>query len=79
MDVYAIDSATGALSSAPVQRQAAGTGPDSITFDSTGKFMYVANDGFNNISAFSFDGPALQPLGVFSTGQGPISVAVVKP
>ena len=79
VDVYAIDSATGALSSAPVQRQAAGTGPTSITFDSTGKFMYVANGVTNNISAFSFDGSTLQSLGVFTAGQEPISIAVVKP
>lgn len=79
VDVYAIDAATGALSSVPVQRQATGSSPTSITFDSTGKFTYVANGASNNISAFSFDGSTLQSLGVFPAGQGPISVVVVKP
>jgi DNA-binding beta-propeller fold protein YncE len=79
VDVYAIDAASGALSSAPVQQQAVGASPNAIAFDSTGKFMYVANSGSNNISAFSFNGTALQPIGTFPAGQAPVSVAVVKP
>src|SRR5207248_1745893 len=35
--------------------------------------------GSNNISAYRFSNGSLQPLGTYPAGQGPVSIAVVKP
>lgn len=63
--VYAIDPLTGALAPVSCGAQSsscdasghflAGTTPTSIVVDPTGKYVYVANKGSNNISAFSID------------------------
>jgi len=77
VEVYAINQATGTLT--PVQQIAAGNHPSSITFDASSQFVYVTNWGSNNLSAYRFSHGSLQPIGVYSTGQAPESVTIVKP
>lgn len=56
----------------------AGTNPYSVTVDPSGKFVYVANYGSNDISAYII-GPdgALADMGLFTAGTGPVSVTTV--
>ena len=72
---------TGALTEVVGSPFAAGINPYSVAVDPTGRFAYVANDGSNNVSAFTIDGVtgALAEIAgsPFSTrGAFPESVAV---
>jgi WD40 repeat protein len=91
VDVFKIDPATGNLGNAATQT-AAGTGPNVLTFDTSGKFVYVANgtcfmlrgvqcadDGSNGIQAFSWSGGTLKPIGSYRTGKNPVALAVWRP
>jgi 6-phosphogluconolactonase (cycloisomerase 2 family) len=59
----------------------AGTTPFSISIDPSGKYVYVANFGSNNVSAYSIDNTgALTALAgsPFSSGLGPVSVTTAQ-
>ena len=56
---------------------AAGTAPNCVRLDPSGKFLYVVNQGSANVSAYSVN-PAtgiLTQIGTFGTGNGPYSIA----
>jgi DNA-binding beta-propeller fold protein YncE len=56
---------------------AAGTAPNCVRVDPSGKFLYVVNEGSANVSAYSVN-PAtgiLTQIGTFGTGNGPYSIA----
>jgi 6-phosphogluconolactonase len=89
---FAVNSGTGALT--PVGGRAAanfpaGTAPSGLTIDPSGKYLFVANSGSNNVSAFVICTSALPGCGAttngalvavpgspFSAGLGPVSLAV---
>jgi len=52
VSMYSIDAGTGVLTS--LGKIAAGTDPVSVTVDSSGRFLYVANQ-INNISRYTID------------------------
>jgi 6-phosphogluconolactonase len=59
----------------------AGDEPVSITVDPTGKFVYVANYGSNNVSAYTINPAtgALTIIGDFDAkGTAPTSIVIVK-
>jgi 6-phosphogluconolactonase (cycloisomerase 2 family) len=61
--VYGIDTATGALSAAAGSPFVAGTAPSVVSVDPTGRFVYVVNNGSNNVSEFKLESTgALTPL-----------------
>src|SRR4029077_8532408 len=71
---------SGALTSIAGSRIAAGTAPSAIGADPSGKFIYVANVGSNNVSAYSVNpasGVLTAVLGSpFSTGVGPTGITI---
>ncbi|HKC44301.1 MAG TPA: beta-propeller fold lactonase family protein [Burkholderiales bacterium] len=82
VSAYTIDATTGALTAidaipgtVAIDNFAAGTGPQSVTVDPSGKFAYVANNASNNISAYAIDASsgALTALtnSPFAAGTGP--------
>ncbi len=81
---YTIDAATGVLSEVAGSPFAAGTSPESISVDPSGKFIYVANFGSaiasGNVSAYTIDastGALSEVAGSpFAAGTQPVSVAV---
>jgi YVTN family beta-propeller protein len=76
VSMYTIDSTTGALTS--TGRIAAGSVPDSVAVDPTGKFAYVTNFGSNDVSMYTINATtgALASMGTIAAGTGPVSVAV---
>ena len=60
-----------------------GTTPVSVAFDITGKFLYVVNQGSNNVSGYAFDPTTglLTPLAgsPYTVGQAPNSLAIAQP
>ena len=78
ISVYGIDATTGALTlaSAPI---AAESFPESVTTNRAGTFLYVANGGSNNVSAYaiSTSGALTAVAGSpYGTGRGALSVLV---
>ena len=90
---FAVTAGTGALTrvgGSPVAATfPAGTAPSGLTIDTGGKYLYVANSGSNNVSAFVICASALPGCGSttngslvpvtgspFSAGLGPVSLAV---
>jgi 6-phosphogluconolactonase (cycloisomerase 2 family) len=75
-----INASNGALALASGSPFVAATGPISVAFDASGQFLYVANLGTNNISAFSVDsttGATTQLTGSpFTGGTGPLYATV---
>ena len=55
MSAYAIDATTGALTAVPGSPFVAGTEPFAIAVDPKGKFVYVVNYRYGNVSAFAID------------------------
>ena len=55
VSAYTINGASGALTPVPGSPFAAGTGPQGVTVDPSGQFVYVANTGSNNVSAYTID------------------------
>jgi DNA-binding beta-propeller fold protein YncE len=55
---------------------AAGTTPIRLAVTPNGKFLYVVNQGSNNISQYSISGNALTSLGTIATGSGPSAIAI---
>ena len=76
---YSMDRKTGALTPLSVPIFTAGSNPDSIAVDPTGKFVYVANFSSDSVSGYSIDQATgvLTPLSAptFPGGSGPQSVA----
>lgn len=93
--MLSIDQSTGKLSELPnhafnvgantVNSQFAPNIANSVAFDHTGKFLYVAqaNNGKNAVAAFAFDSETgtvkLPALGTRGTGPAPTSVVVAEP
>ena len=88
ISAYTIDTTNtatlGALDTIYGSPFSAGTYPTSVTIDPTGSFVYVANMGSNNISAYTIDTTNTATLGTldtvsgspFATGTNPTSVTV---
>ena len=76
VSMYTINATTGALTS--IGMIAAGTSPDSVAVDPSGKFAYVPNFGSNNVSMYTIDATtgALASIGTIAAGTSPVSVAV---
>jgi DNA-binding beta-propeller fold protein YncE len=55
---------------------AAGTTPIRLAVTPNGKFLYVVNQGSNNISQYSISGNALTSLGTIAAGNGPNAIAI---
>jgi YVTN family beta-propeller protein len=74
--MYTINATTGALAS--IGTIAAGTSPDSVAVDPSGKFAYVPNFGSNDVSMYAIDATtgALASIGTIAAGTSPASVAV---
>jgi DNA-binding beta-propeller fold protein YncE len=74
-----MDRKTGALTPLSVPIFTAGSNPDSIAVDPTGRFVYVANFNSGNVSGYSIDSKTgiLTPLSVptLRAGSGSQSVA----
>lgn len=79
VSAYTIDGITGALTEIAGSPFLAGSGSYSVAVDPTGQFVYVANLGSNDVSAYRMDaagaltGVAGSP---FTAGTNPMSVAV---
>ncbi len=75
--------ADGSLSDSSNHDFPTGTNPISVAFDFTGKFLYIANQGSNDVSAYSFDPSTglLTPLpgSPYTVGQAPGSLAIAQP
>jgi len=80
--IMAINS-NGSLTDSSNRDFATGTTPVSVAFDVTGKFLYVVNQGSNNVSGYAFDPSTglLMPLAgsPYAVGQVPNSVAIAQP
>jgi len=76
VSMYTVDSTTGALTSIGII--AAGTGPNSIALDPTGKFAYEANFGSNDVSMYTIDATtgALASTGTIAAGAAPVTIAM---
>ena len=89
VSAFTIDSTTGALTPVPGSPYAAGTVPNTVAVDPSGKFVYVANEcavdycasGIGSVSAFAIDSAsgALTPVlgSPFAAGERPKSLAIV--
>ena len=84
VSAYAIDARTGALAEVAGSPFAAGTSPESISVDPSGKFAYVANFGSANVSgsvsAYTIDAStgALSEIAgsPFAAGTLPVAITV---
>lgn len=58
-----------------------GGAPNFVAVDYTGTFAYAANKSSNDVSAYTLSSGVLKPLSgsPFSTGMGPVSIALVRP
>ncbi len=70
VSAFTINTATGALSAISGSPFAAGTNPNNIIADPSGKFLYTANSGSRDITAYSIDSSTgtLVPIGTFAAG-----------
>ena len=79
VSAYTINGTTGALTQIASSPFAAGTQPNSVTVDPSGKFAYVANTG-GNVSAYTINATSgvLTPVAgsPFAAGANPLSVTV---
>lgn len=85
ISAYRINRLNGALtaidadpSTVAIDNFAAGTKPEGITVDPTGRFAYAVNYGDNTVSAYSIDAAtgALTSIAAVSAGNGPSTVKV---
>lgn len=74
VETYSIDSSGNLTRVGSVT--AAGTTPIRLAVTPNGKFLYVVNQGSNNISQYSISGNALTSIGTIGTGSGPNSIAI---
>jgi 6-phosphogluconolactonase len=76
---YAVKPQSGALTQVPGSPFGAGVLPSALAADPTGKFLYVANNGSNNVSAYTIDATngALTPVhgSPFAAGNEPAGIA----
>ena len=75
---YVVDAATGRLKY--IGKVAAGSSPESVTVDPSGKYAYVANDGSANVSQYTIGANgALTPMATatVAAGTSPYSVTTV--
>jgi 6-phosphogluconolactonase (cycloisomerase 2 family) len=80
VSVYAISTATGALSAVAGSPFTAGTDPSFVSVDPTDRFVYVVNEGSANVSEFTLDSTgALTPLAgsPVPVGNNPSDMAIV--
>jgi 6-phosphogluconolactonase len=71
--VYPFDAAKGTLGQPNIARVKPGSGPRHLVFASTGKFVYLVNEMFSNITVFSYDAASgalaeLQTVSMLSKG-----------
>ncbi len=80
ISAFTIDATTGALTEVSGSPYATGNGPESVTVDHLGKFVYVPNGNSNNISAYTIDsdtgGLTAVPKSPFAAGDSPLSVVI---
>ncbi|MBS0174759.1 MAG: beta-propeller fold lactonase family protein, partial [Nitrospira sp.] len=79
VSAYTVDSNTGKLTVVPGSAVAAGTAPVSVTVDPASRFVYVANSGSGDVSAFRVgDSGALTPVpgSPFAAGVAPAGITV---
>ncbi|MGB6431748.1 MAG: beta-propeller fold lactonase family protein [Candidatus Acidiferrales bacterium] len=76
VSAYTIEANTGALTS--IGTVLAGTDPNSVVVDPTGKFAYVANSSSNDVSMYTINAAtgALTSIGTVPAGSGPNAVVV---
>lgn len=55
VDAYSINTSTGALTKLIGSPFAAGTGPDSLSVDISGRYLYVSNKASGNISTLKIN------------------------
>jgi 6-phosphogluconolactonase len=76
---YAIDATNGTLTSigAPVTT---GLQPASVTVHPSGRFLYVANTGSNDVSGYTIDSNtgALTSIGTVAAGSYPVSIVTIR-
>jgi YVTN family beta-propeller protein len=74
--MFTIDAKTGVLTS--IGTIAAGTNPNSVVVDPTGKFAYVVNFSSNDVSMYTINTTtgALASIGTIAAGTNPNSLAV---
>jgi 6-phosphogluconolactonase (cycloisomerase 2 family) len=80
---FTVNSSTGALTAMSGSPFAAGSTPIGITLNTTGQFLYAANSGSGNVSAYTIAGGTgvLTPLNgslgnPFGAGSGPAGIAM---
>jgi 6-phosphogluconolactonase len=56
--------------------QAAGMNPVALAVDPAGKFLFVANQGDQTVSAFSISGTTLTPVSTIATAPDPVALVV---
>ena len=81
-NVISLSIAAGSSALTPVAGSpfTAGTGPNAVAVDGTGAFVYVSNNGSNDVSAFkSTSGVLAQITGSPFTTEGPGTVAATAP
>lgn len=75
---FSLNTATGALTEVPGSPFSAGLGPEQMAVDPTGRFLYVANQNSQDITAFSIDpgtgSLALIPGSPFFIGAEPVTM-----
>jgi 6-phosphogluconolactonase len=82
ISVLALDPSTGTLTSLPNSPFTADKNPISLTIDSAGKFLYAANLGGNDVSAFSLDPTSgvptelTKPKSPFAAGSEPVFATI---
>jgi 6-phosphogluconolactonase len=80
ISAFALNAATGALTSIAGSPFAAGTQPSAVAVDPTGMFAYVANAGSDTVSVYAIDATtgALSPISgsPFVTGTQPSAIAI---
>ena len=78
VSAYSVNTTTGALTPIAGSPFAIGTGPGTLSIDSSGYFAYLANHGSGGVSAFSINATtgALTAIAgsPFATGANPYSV-----
>ena len=80
VSVYTVDQASGNLAQAAGSPVAAGTSPTALDLDSSGKFLYVADQAANSVLAFAIAGSGqLSSISgsPIAAGTAPVNVRVV--
>jgi 6-phosphogluconolactonase len=82
ISAYTMDSSTGALTAVAGSPFPAGSNPQFVAIDPTGKFAYAANEESSNVSAYAINAAtgALNPIAgsPIPAGTRPTSIAAHK-